>query len=156
MVSHLINGETGSEKLNNLPKVVWLEVAEVGLELGSLWLMTFCLSVLSYCLCGTRLHCCPVVFLDWDWRLRNFNFVKIGLPFQHLFYSEFLLPIKLPVSSCFILCIELIRKPMLLSKSLVKCDRALYSIYLYMCLFPCCKLLTQGSIHIKYLVNIDE
>lgn len=34
MVSHLINGETGSEKLNNLPKVVWLEVAEVGLNSG--------------------------------------------------------------------------------------------------------------------------
>lgn len=29
-MSHLISGETDSEKLNDLPKVVWLDVAEVG------------------------------------------------------------------------------------------------------------------------------
>lgn len=30
LMSHLISGETDSEKLNDLPKVVWLDVAEVG------------------------------------------------------------------------------------------------------------------------------
>lgn len=39
MVSHLTDEETGSEKENDLPKVVWLEVVEVGFEPRSLWLM---------------------------------------------------------------------------------------------------------------------
>lgn len=41
MVSHLTDEETGSEKENDLPKVVWLDVIEVGFERnrGGLWLM---------------------------------------------------------------------------------------------------------------------
>ena len=45
MASHLTDEEAGSEELNDLPKVVSLEVAKVGFVLGSLWLMKLSPSV---------------------------------------------------------------------------------------------------------------
>ena len=64
MVSHL-TVEEGSEKIYDLPKVVWLEVSKVGFELGSLAheATPFCLPCI--CLqCIIRLHGCPGVFVD--------------------------------------------------------------------------------------------
>ena len=64
MVSHL-TVEEGSEKINDFPKVVWLEVSKVGFELGSLWLMKLYPSVYHISVSSVSSGCMVVQVFLW-------------------------------------------------------------------------------------------